>query len=87
MRPAALGILITFLAFSGGTAHAQNYPWCAYYDMGEEGGGTNCGFVSYQQCMETLSGIGGFCTPNNTYVPSGRSFAPSVRHRHRHNNR
>jgi hypothetical protein len=28
------------------------------------GGGTNCGFVSYRQCMATVSGIGGFCQRN-----------------------
>jgi hypothetical protein len=48
-------------------AQAQNYPWCAYYGNGF--GGTNCGFSTYQQCMADVSGIGGFCQQNNTYVP------------------
>ena len=40
-------------------AEAQNYPWCAYYDGSF--GGTNCGFTTFQQCLDTVSGIGGFC--------------------------
>ena len=67
-------------------AQAQNYPWCAYYGMGEDGGGTNCGFVSYEQCMTTLSGLGGFCTPNNQYrSPAGSSGPHRARaHSHKH---
>lgn len=38
-------------------ARAQNYPWCAIYSGGAVGGGTNCGFVSYEQCMAT-GGLG-----------------------------
>jgi hypothetical protein len=48
-------------------AQAQNYPWCAFYDTGDQA--INCGFVSREQCMATVSGIGGFCMPNNTYQP------------------
>jgi hypothetical protein len=47
---------------------AQNYPWCAYYS-GKEGGGTNCGFTTFQQCLDTVSGIGGSCQRNNLYQP------------------
>jgi hypothetical protein len=50
-------------------AHAQNYPWCAIYSEGAAGGGTNCGFVSYEQCMETARGLGSFCYRNTQYVP------------------
>ncbi len=41
-------------------AHAQYAPWCAYYT----GKGTNCGFHSYAQCREAVSGVGGTCSPN-----------------------
>jgi hypothetical protein len=69
-------------------AQAQNYPWCAYYAMGDDGGGTNCGFVSFEQCMTTLSGMGGFCVLNNQYHPpagpSGQNRAAGRRsHKHR----
>jgi hypothetical protein len=49
-------------------AQAQNYPWCAYYSGGR-GGGENCGFVTFQQCLATVSGIGGFCEPNTQFQP------------------
>jgi len=50
-------------------AHAQNYPWCAIYSGGAVGGGTNCGFVSFEQCMATARGLGSFCYRNTQYVP------------------
>jgi len=50
-------------------AHAQNYPWCAIYSGRGAGGGTNCGFVSYAQCMATASGLGSLCYRNTQFVP------------------
>lgn len=44
------------------------YPWCAVYS-GDGGGGTNCGFLTIEQCRATVSGIGGFCAPNQFYNP------------------
>ncbi len=57
------------------SAEAQNYPWCAQYG-GSMGGAMNCGFSTYAQCMEDVSGVGGFCMVNNRYVPAV-SAAPS----------
>ncbi len=51
------------------------YPWCAVYG-GRGGGGTNCGFSTWQQCMATVSGIGGLCEPNQFYNPRGGSEVP-----------
>jgi hypothetical protein len=51
----------------GSGAQAQNYPWCAIYDVGDAA--YNCGFVSREQCMATVRGIGGFCNANTQYVP------------------
>ena len=78
----ALGILIGIAAIST-AAQAQNYPWCADYG-GKMGGSSNCGFSTYEQCMATLSGNGGFCNRNSQYVP-GRSVPSShERTRRRH---
>ena len=41
-------------------------PWCAQY-TGIHGGASNCGFHSYEQCMATVSGVGGICQPNLFY--------------------
>jgi hypothetical protein len=53
-------------------AHAQKpydpYRWCAVYG-GRGGGATNCGFITLAQCRATVSGIGGFCEPNQFYNP------------------
>jgi hypothetical protein len=60
-----LALLTT--ASLGSPAWAQNYPWCAQYGTGM--GGTNCGFVTFAQCMATVQGIGGFCVVNTQYQP------------------
>lgn len=44
---------------------AREYPWCARYDWTT----SNCGFVSFQQCLATIQGIGGRCEQNPRYVP------------------
>jgi Protein of unknown function (DUF3551) len=64
--PFLLGIFAV-VAATGTSAQAQNYPWCAQY-AGAGGGATNCGFVSYAQCMQTLQGMGGFCVQNTQYI-------------------
>ena len=61
-------------------ANAEEYPWCAQYGF-RGGGARNCGFVSYQQCLATVSGIGGFCERNSFYR------APARRHYRRQNER
>ena len=62
-----LGVYIAAVAV-GTRAEAQNYPWCARYNNGDNG--QNCGFINFAQCMETVRGIGGFCMQNNTYQPA-----------------
>lgn len=57
-------------------AGAQNYPWCAQYST--KGGPRNCGFVSWEQCMATVRGVGGFCEQNFLYRPTE---SPPVRRR------
>jgi Protein of unknown function (DUF3551) len=71
MKAALCLFAAAFVAAAIGTpAQAQNYPWCAFYTGPFQA--TNCGFSTYQQCMATISGIGGYCQPNTTYVPPGR---------------
>jgi uncharacterized protein DUF3551 len=56
------GICVALLSM-GTRAEAQNYPWCAIYG-GFDDGGTNCGFTTFQQCMDTARGMGSLCQPN-----------------------
>ena len=74
----ALAVIAASAAL-GTPAQAQNYPWCALYNGGGAGGGTNCGFVNFAQCMATLNGIGGFCTVNTQYAPPP---GPRLQRRH-----
>jgi hypothetical protein len=59
--PAAVVLVMGLL--DSGPAQAREYPWCARYDWTT----TNCGFVSFQQCLATIYGIGGRCEPNPFY--------------------
>jgi hypothetical protein len=65
--PMLAGVFV--MAILAGPALAQtNYPWCSNFADGF--GGTNCGFVSYEQCMATVRGSGGFCNKNDMYRPA-----------------
>jgi hypothetical protein len=48
-----------------------SYPWCAR--MGTRNGPTSCYFTSREQCMTTLSGIGGYCYESPYYQPPLRA--------------
>jgi len=47
------------------TARAQNSTWCALLDGDEQ----QCNYNTQQECLETVSGVGGVC------IESGRRFA------------
>ncbi len=64
----ALAVLIIVIAGSAvDRAQADPYKWCAHYNSGRGGGATNCYFVTLQQCNAAVSGVGGFCMPNQFY--------------------
>jgi hypothetical protein len=74
-----LSALSALALFTPTAGHADPYKWCAQYG-GNGGGGRNCGFVTWDQCMATVSGIGGFCEINQFYT--GPEQAPPRRKRH-----
>ena len=59
----------------------DNTRWCAQYS-GRSGGATNCGFFTIEQCRATVSGIGGFCVPNQFYNPCGSAGRRKPRYRY-----
>jgi len=66
MRLPILSLFLIAAALLGAiqAASAQSptsYPWCAKYYDSWMFGTTSCYYTSYQQCMTTLSGIGGVC--------------------------
>jgi Protein of unknown function (DUF3551) len=62
----ALTALVVVAANAPTAANADQYKWCAIY--AEPIGATNCGFVTLQQCRETVSGIGGTCELSPYYT-------------------
>jgi hypothetical protein len=48
---------------------AYSYPWCSQLPSAQSDA-TTCYFTSYQQCMATISGIGGYCYQSPYYHPS-----------------
>ena len=78
---AAIGIaaIASLLALATPVRAEIEYPWCAQY--GGRDGGRNCGFVSYEQCMETVRGMGGFCEQNLFYPGSASDTSKSKRKR------
>ena len=80
----AIAVFVTLVAGSLiDSAKADPYRWCAVY-MGEDGGSSNCYFVTLEQCRANVSGIGGFCQPSPFYT--GRETpdeAPRKKRRHR----
>jgi hypothetical protein len=59
---------LAFLAGNDASRAEITYPWCAQYASGGlNGGGRNCGFWTYQQCMAAASGNGGYCEANAMY--------------------
>ena len=46
---------------------ADPYKWCAVFS-GSMAGGPNCGFLTWDQCMATVRGMGGFCRESMWYT-------------------
>ena len=79
----AAAVAVTAAFASTKPAAAIEYPWCAQYG-GAGDGGRNCGFVSFDQCMLTISGMGGFCERNLFYNGSATEKPRAKRKRPLH---
>lgn len=66
MRLALAAIALLIAGSVMDSAKADPYRWCAQYTG--RPGGTNCYFMTLQQCQATVSGIGGYCRPNPFYT-------------------
>ncbi len=73
-------IAIAGMAAPARPAAAIEYPWCAQYG-GMDDAGRNCGFSTREQCMVTVSGIGGNCEPNLFYTGAAERPARPARKR------
>jgi hypothetical protein len=67
---ATAAVISLFLIAS--PAAADPYKWCAAY----RNGSNNCGFTTIEQCRASVSGVGGFCEPNQFYTGPDKTSAP-----------
>ena len=61
----AFGVMLVVGAWDATrAAHAasQRAPWCAA--LGGKSGAWDCGYYTFEQCMATARGLGGYCSPN-----------------------
>ena len=66
MRYRLFFVLTLFAVLGFETGRPAQASWCAHY----RNGGTNCGFQTFEQCLATVSGVGGMCNPNFSDAPS-----------------
>jgi len=71
MRKTLFGVTVVVVAaapvFCTIGAASDPYKWCA---VDSNSGGTNCGFVTIEQCRATISGKGGSCEPKQVVPPN-----------------
>jgi len=83
---AMLFIAAMLLSETASGQSARSYPWCAIYYTIDSNGTPSCSFDTRQQCMETISGLGGFCVENQYYrgvaVPTPRRAHVAKPHKH-----
>jgi hypothetical protein len=53
------GVVVSALILAS-TPRLQAAEWCARYDAYSR----NCGFHTFQQCLDTVRGAGGICEQN-----------------------
>src|SRR4249919_249139 len=62
IQPIVVGFLV-LLAFAGDASHVvQAQAYCAMYDDGSK----NCGIPTLDSCRQSISGVGGYCAPDQT---------------------
>jgi len=60
-----LSVIVLAVLSTALTPSAARADWCASYGGAEMSGGGNC-FKTFELCMQSVSGIGGFCSPART---------------------
>jgi Protein of unknown function (DUF3551) len=76
----SISLVVGVLAAITVPAAAQSptsYPWCAR-SAKMDSGSTSCYFISYRQCMTTLSGLGGYCFESPYYHAAAGKGRPRV---------
>ena len=79
MRTLACVVMLLSTASLFTAAGAQAAPWCALYSTGFN----DChSFYSFEQCIASISGVGGACTRNQFETPyrTGRELRRRYRY-------
>ena len=58
---------------------SRNYPWCAFMNVAD--GINECLYTTIAQCRASVSGVGGYCYQNPSFVPPP---PPPVRRTRKH---
>jgi hypothetical protein len=66
MRFALTALVFAGTALVAQPAKADPYPWCAVY--GTNDGRESCYYMTFQQCLIQIQGLGGFCNQNPGYT-------------------
>ena len=78
---AVLTLLTAVLIQSRPGQTASYWPWCAqYFDAGAK---HECSFISWEQCMGSVRGIGGYCHANPYAPPPAPARSARSNHRSR----
>src|ERR1700741_1018168 len=77
-----LGILAAGGCIGNPAEAAQNYPWCAYYDLGTAGF-RHCGFATLQQCLNDVGGLVEIVVQVRIRSPESRPLTRRPRHHSR----
>jgi hypothetical protein len=67
-----VGAAILLAQPEGRAQSAYDYPWCAVYT--NKSGAQACYYSSFEQCMVTMRGIGGFCIRSPYYQEGPRYY-------------
>jgi hypothetical protein len=71
LNKTSYGLPVLSLFLIADPAAADPYKWCA----ANRNGSNNCGFTTIEQCQASVSGVGGFCQPNQFYTGPEKTSA------------
>jgi hypothetical protein len=65
-------IMITGIQVAQAQVSSPRNPFCIRDGVNGGGGSWDCSYHTWQQCLDSASGAGGWCTDNPNYQPRGK---------------
>ncbi len=78
MRLLLVLVIAAFSAIGAAAAAGPVYPWCTT-GAAQEFGARNCGFVNFEQCLQSARGNGQNCERNPALEPASSQAVGPVR--------